>query len=356
MCNSTVSESPLYEKIADRVKCGLCERRCVISPGKRGLCGARENISGKLYTLVYGDISAMESRPIEIKPFFHFHPGSTALTFSTWGCNFRCPWCQNWHLSRRKPEPAAVDYIPPEKMVETALAHGDSGLCASFQEPTLLFEYALDAFAIGKEKGLYNCYVSNGYLTLEALTMLHNAGMDAINIDIKGDDEVYSKYCKGTDVNVVWRNAAEAKKLGMHVEMINLVITGVNDDKECLNWIIEKHLESVGPETPLHFTRYHPAYKFTNPSTKIETLEEAYVMAKEAGVLYPYLGNVPGHRYENTYCPSCGRLLVERMSYTMVKYEITPENRCPDCGGRILMVGFNGRARPQPMHFRSWEI
>ena len=334
----TVRESPLYDVIGEKVKCGVCERRCEISPGKRGFCKTRENVSGKLYTLAYGDISACESRPIEIKPFFHFYPGSTALTLATWGCNFRCPWCQNWHLSREEPKPSKANYISPEVMVEMALKNRDSGLCVSFQEPTLLFEYALDAFALAREKGLYNCYVSNGYMSQKALSMLHRAGMDAINIDIKGDRKVYTKYCKGLDVDVIWRNAAKARKLGIHVEMINLIITDVNEEEDCLSWIIERHLKEVGPEAPLHFTRYRPAYKFDNPSTKVETLEKAYEMAKEAGILYPYIGNVPGHRYENTSCPSCNGLLIRRRNFAVLEYSITDDKKCPKCGEKITIV------------------
>jgi pyruvate formate lyase activating enzyme len=336
---STVVESPLYEVVGERVRCGVCEKRCEIALGKRGFCGTRENRAGKLYTLVYGDISALESRPIEIKPFFHFYPGSSALTFSTWGCNFRCPWCQNWHLAQGRPEPSKANHIPTERMVEMALKSGDSGLCVSFQEPTLLFEYSLDAFRLARKKGLYNCYVSNGYMTPEALTMLHRAGMDAVNIDIKGDAEVYKEYSKGADVEVVWRNAREAKKMGTHVEMINLVIPGVNDDLECLDWIIERHLEEVGPETPLHFTKYHPAYKFTNPSTPVGILEKSWERARKAGVLYPYIGNVPGHRYENTYCPECGKLLIKRSNYSVLRYDITDDQKCPGCGENIPIVG-----------------
>ncbi len=334
----TIKESPLYETAGKKVRCLVCERRCLIPAGKRGFCNSRENISGKLCTLVYGDISALESRPIEIKPFYHFYPGSTALTFSTWGCNFRCPWCQNWHLSQVKPEPERANYIPPEKMVEMALRYGDAGLCVSFQEPTLLFEYSLDVFPLARRRGLYNCYVSNGYLTREALTLLHRAGMDGINIDIKGDREVYTEYCKGVDVEVVWRNAEYAKRLGIHVEMVNLIITDVNDDEECIRWIIDRHLGALGPETPIHFTRYFPAYRFKNPSTKLETLERAYEMAREEGILYPYIGNVPGHRYENTFCPGCGRLLIGRRNYRIWRYDIK-DKRCPGCGEEIPVVG-----------------
>ena len=296
-------------------------------------------MDGTLLTLVYGDLSALESRPIEIKPFFHFWPGSTALTFSTWSCNFDCPWCQNHDLSKAEPNPKNNHFFSAEKIVNLAMHQQDTGLCASFQEPTLLTEWALPVFRLASEKGLYACYVSNGYMTLEALRLLRDAGMTGLKIDVKGDKEVYQKYCGGADVEKVWRNAHEAKKMGFHVEIVNLVITGVNDDEECLEWIIKKHLKTVGKETPLHFTRYSPAYKFTNPPTDVETLENAYRMAKNEGVVYPYLGNVEGHKYENTYCPKCGTTLIQRFGHTITQYEVTDDKKCPRCGQLIPITG-----------------
>ncbi len=337
----TVRESIFYEKLReDGVKCTLCERRCEIAEGQTGFCKTRRNFGGRLYTLVYGDISTVESRPIEIKPFFHYWPGSTALTFSTWSCNFSCVWCQNFHLSKTAPEPAKAAYYPPEKVVRLALKSGDAGLCASFQEPTLLTDWAVDAFSIGKRMGIkYCCYVSNGYMTLEALKALHEAGLDGLKMDVKGNCATYRQYCGGADVEKVWRNAKEAKRMGIHVEIVNLVVTGVNDDENTLKWVIEKHLENVGPETPLHFTRYFPAYKFHNPPTKIETLEKAYEMAKKAGVLYPYIGNVAGHKYENTYCPNCGEVLIKRYGYSVLKYAVADDKKCPRCRTEIPVTG-----------------
>lgn len=337
----TVREAFFYEKLPDaRVKCNLCERRCEMSQSSKGFCKTRININGKLYTLVYGDISAIESRPIEIKPFFHYWPGSTALTFSTWSCNLNCVWCQNFHLSKHEPKPSKAIYYLPEKVVELAIYNGDVGLCASFQEPTLLSEWAIPLFKLGKAKGIkYCCYVSNGYMTLEVLKALHKAGMDGLKVDIKGDNETYKNYCGGADVEKIWRNAREAKSLGLHVEVVNLVVRNVNDGEEALRWVIEKHLKELEAETPLHFTRYFPAYKFSNPPTKVKTLEKAYDMAKKAGVLYPYIGNVSGHRYENTYCPSCGERLIKRYGYYILKYVITKDKKCPRCGTRIPITG-----------------
>jgi len=337
---STVREALLYEKLSkEKVRCTLCERRCLIAPDQRGTCRTRVNIGGKLYTLVYGDVSALESRPIEIKPFFHYWPGSSALTFSTWSCNFDCVWCQNYHLSKTAPDPAKARHYSPEEIVNIALSGGDEGLCVSFQEPTVLTEWALPVFRLGREKGLYCCYVSNGYMTLEALKLLKKAGMDGLKVDVKGDAETYLKYCGGADVEKVWRNIREARKMGFHVEVVNLVVTDVNDDEECLKEVIERHLKEAGTDTPLHFTRYYPAYKFSNPPTKLETLERAYEMAKKAGIGYPYLGNVHGHKYENTYCPNCGEALIKRLGYTIAQYKITDDEKCPKCRQPIPITG-----------------
>lgn len=337
---STGHEALLYTKLrGDKVKCGLCERRCVIPQGDKGICKTRMNIEGTLYSLVYGNLSAMESRPIEIKPFFHYWPGSTALTFSTWSCNFDCIWCQNHHLSKTEPNPANAASYDQEKIVQMAKRYGDEGLCASFQEPTLLTEWALPLFKLGHEHELYCCFVSNGYMTIEALKLLKESGMSGLKIDVKGDKETYKKYCGGADIDKIWKKARTAKKMGFHVEMVNLIVTDVNDDEECLRWTIKKHLKAVGSETPLHFTRYFPAYKFHNQPTRIETLERAYNLAKDEGVLFPYIGNVHNHKYENTYCPNCGETLIQRRGYTLVTYKVTEDKKCPRCHRSMPITG-----------------
>jgi len=336
----TLRKALLFEKLEnDKAKCILCERKCLLSPSETGFCGTRINIGGYLYTLVYGDISAIESRPIEIKPFFHYWPGSSALTFSTWSCNLNCVWCQNFHLSKQRPNPSTASYFSQQQILEIALNNGDEGLCASFQEPTLLSEWVAELFKMGVAKGLYCCYVSNGYMSLETLKFLHEAGLSGLKIDIKGEEKVYKKYCGGADVEKIWRNAREAKKMGIHVEIVNLVVNGVNDSVECLEWVIKRHLKEVGCDTPLHFTRYYPAYKFDATPTPIHVLEKAYSMAKTEGVLYPYIGNVIGHPYENTYCPNCGEKLVQRYGPTIVKYRITNNNKCSICNHTIPIVG-----------------
>ena len=200
-----------------------------------------------------------------------------------------------------------------------------------------MFEYSLDLFKLARKRGLYNTYVTNGYMTLEALRMLRDAGLDAMNFDVKGDADAVRKY-DNADVEVVWRNIHEAKRLGMHVEVVNLVIPGVNDRTEQLRELAKRHLRETGPETPLHFTLYYPAYKFDAPPTPVSTLERAREIAVSEGAEYVYIGNVPGHRYENTYCPGCGRLLIERYGLELVKADLQ-ENRCPGCGREIPIVG-----------------
>jgi pyruvate formate lyase activating enzyme len=320
------------------LRCSICRRGCLIKPGEVGFCRTRRNVQGRLQSVVYGRLAVLESRPIEIKPFFHFHPGSSALTYCSCSCNLRCRWCQNWHLSRADPLQAQLEYVSPEGLVDMALHLGDQGLCCSFTEPTLLHEYNLAAFALARAAGLYTCYVSNGYMTLDTLRELRSAGLDAIKVDIKGDADVYREYCAATRGEMVWETAAAAKEMGLHVEIVNLVVTGVNDSEMALRDLICRHLRAVGSETPLHLTRYRPAYQMHAPPTQTSTLEHAYDLARQAGVAYPYLGNVHGHPAENTYCPSCDQLLIERFSYTVRRVLLTPLNECPSCGRSIPCV------------------
>ncbi|MBC7108737.1 MAG: AmmeMemoRadiSam system radical SAM enzyme [Methanomassiliicoccales archaeon] len=335
-----VREAILYETIGDsRVRCGLCERRCVIASGARGFCKTRMNLEGRLFTLVYGNLSAIESRPIEIKPFYHYWPGSTALTFSTWSCNFNCPWCQNYHLSRRIPDPEIDHYNSPDDIVNLAMLRGDQGLCASFQEPTLLIDWALDVFRKGKACGLYSCYVTNGYLTPEALKILKEAGLTGVKIDVKGDREVYENFCGNVDVKKVWRNVCLARKLGMHVEIVNLLVTGVNDDESSIRLLTEEHIKNAGPETPLHFTRYFPAYQYRRPPTDLSIMYKAYKIAREAGIEYVYLGNISDEKYENTVCPQCGAILIKRSYHGIKKEELSRDYRCMKCGKKIPIIG-----------------
>ncbi len=327
-------EAKAYRKTKDIARCYLCYHFCKLKEGETGRCGVRFVKDGKLCTLTYGNVSAIESRPMEIKPFFHFLPGKTAITFSTYSCNLQCPWCQNWHISKFIPK--SYRPVSPKEIVDRAIYFGDIATCASFNEPTLLYEFLLDLFRIARDYGLYNTMVSNGYISPLPLRNLAKAGLNAINIDLKGDEEVYRVYCKGEVKNVL-KTIKTARDLNLHLEIVCLLVTDVNDDEDCVRWMIESHLRYAGEEVPIHFTRYFPAYLFKNPPTPIERIERAIEMAKREGIEFVYIGNVPGHRYENTYCPNCGELLIRRHSYRVLDVRLRG-NRCWRCGKEIYGV------------------
>jgi len=238
--------------------------------------------------------------------------------------------------------------MPPARITELAKAFGDEGVCGSFQEPTLLTDWAADVFASAKAHGLYCCYVSNGYMTHEALELLARSGLDGLKIDVKGGEETYRRFCGSVHSNVPWRNAEAAMKMGIHIEIVNLIVPGMNDSDATVAAIVEQHLKHLGPEVPLHFTRYAPAFKFHAPTTKTETLERARETARKAGVKYPYIGNVHRHPYENTYCSECGERVIERDGYTILSYRLTVKKRCPKCQAAIPITGsYAAKGRPR---------
>ncbi len=332
-----LKQAKLYRRKNEKVVCNLCWNRCLIAEGF-GYCNARYNENGILKTLTYGNISAMESRPIEIKPFFHFLPGTTSMTFSTYSCNLDCPWCQNWHLSKRPP-PTEYKPVPPENIVEAAIRSGDKSTCASFNEPTLLFEFLLDLFPLAKENGLKNTIVSNGYMMPKVLKMLIEVGLDAANFDIKGDDSVYAEVSKGKS-RYIWRNARFAMKKGIHVEMVCLLSPPIYRNPETIDKIIESHLRYLDAEVPIHFTRYFPAHLTRDPPTPVGLMEEVVIKARKAGISYVYIGNIR-HRFENTFCPDCGAVLIIRNAYRSIENRLVVEKggaRCYRCGRKISGV------------------
>ncbi len=334
----TVREARLYERKNGLIECLLCAQNCKIPLRKRGFCNTRLNEEGKLYTLIYGDIVACESRPMEIKPFFHFYPGKTTMTFCAPSCNLRCQWCQNNHLSRREPRPLKARHVPPEEILTAAEACGDIGVCASFTEPTLLFEYLLDLFPITKERDMVNTMVSNGYMSARALEMLVNAGLDAINVDVKGSDEVYRKYCSARKGDSPpWETIRHALNLGVHVEVVHLVVTGLNDNVRAIKEVCEKHLRFASPDVPLHITAYFPACKYNEPPTSVDFLKSAWHIAKSAGIKFAYMGNVGMPPFENTYCPNCGALLIKRSAFRVLSNRLK-ERKCPSCSSAINIV------------------
>jgi len=329
-------ESLLQERTDDKIRCNVCERRCVLRPAGFGWCRTRQNRSGRLVTLIYGAVSSLAVNPIEKKPFYHFHPGTLTLTAGSWSCNFGCPWCQNWDISKSAP-PARGDYVSPEAFVELTAESGCQGTSISFNEPTLSLEWSLDVFRLARRSGLYNTYVTNGYMTPEALSLLVEAGLDAMNVDIKGDAQAVRKFCKMIEVDKVWAVCKLALSCGVHLEITTLVIPSANDSEALLRGIAERMAGELGRAVPWHVSGYYPAYKFAAPPTPISTLERAWEIGKSAGLDFVYVGNVPGHQHDNTYCPACGALVIRRRGFDVTKYDLRA-GRCLHCGQQIAGV------------------
>ena len=330
-----VREGLLQERVGDKIRCLTCERRCLLAEGALGWCRTRRNVESAIHTLTYGSVSSLSANPIEKKPLHHFYPGSVALTAGSWSCNFGCPWCQNWDISKSPPRKSR--YMSAEEFVSTALDWGCEGTSISFNEPTLSLEWSIDVFRLACEKGLYNTYVTNGYMTVRALDLLVEAGLDAMNVDIKGGAEAVKKHCKGIDVERIWRNCCHAKDKGIHLEITTLVIPSVNHDEETLRGIAVRIRDELGIDTAWHINGYYPAYRFHAPSTPLSALERGWQIGKEEGLNFVYLGNVQGHRLENTYCPACRELLIERHGLSIVENRLQ-DSRCPACGRTVPII------------------
>jgi pyruvate formate lyase activating enzyme len=331
-----VREALLQEKVNGKIRCNACQRRCTLGPCGYGRCRTRQNTHGQLVTRIYGQVSALAADPIEKKPFYHFHPGTRTLTMGSWSCNFGCPWCQNWAIARTAP-PKQGRYISPERFVKLAERVGCRGVSVSYNEPTLSLEWSLDIFRLARAGGLYTTYVTNGYLTPEALDLLREAGLDAMNIDIKGGAEGVKRFCKGVDVEKVWDLASRAHTHGVHVEITTLVIPTVNDTEPILRSIVERIVSDLGPDVPWHVTGYYPAYRFTAPPTPLVTLEDARRLGRDAGLNFVYLGNVRGRGYGDTECPVCGARLIHRLGFEVLRNWMR-NGRCPQCSKPIAGV------------------
>ena len=318
------------------VKCRLCAHNCKISEGKRGICKVRVNRRGKLFSTIYGLVSPGVVDPIEKKPLFHFHPGSRVYSFGTVSCNFKCANCQNWHISQVEPNEGAVKDVPPESAVALAESYRCKGIAWTYNEPTIWYEYTYAGSKFAKKNKLYTVYVTNGFINPEPLKKLAPY-LDALNIDVKSfRDEVYQKICKGRLAPVL-ATAELAVKLKKHVEITNLVIPTINDDTdqfhELASWVHDK----LGPDVPLHFSRFRPYNKLTSlPPTPEKTLVNAYSIAKDVGLKYVFLGNIYHPRYVNTYCPNCGQLAIRRGSLFSTKNIELRKGRCVKCGEKIL--------------------
>lgn len=326
-----IHEALLQRREDDAIRCLTCSHRCLIHENDLGICGTRVNDKGNLKTLVYGNVSSINSNPIEKKPFFHFAPGTKALTVGSWGCNASCPFCQNFHISKQEPTPELTRYIGPKDFVQMAQESGSKGVSISFSEaPTLMLEWNLEVFRIARERGLYNTIVTNGYMTPQALELLIDAGMDAANVDIKGCEPQVRRIC-GIALQPVLDNIIHMKKEGVHVELTTLVVPKLSDDMGCLESIASWIVENVGPKTPWHLNKYYPAFEYAEPSTSLELLLEAKDMAQGSGLEYVYIGNVGMRGLEDTVCPNCGTLCYERLRLTSRNVGTNSEGRCRNC-------------------------
>ena len=322
-----------------KVECTLCPHHCNIAPGKRGICGVRENQDGKLVSLVYGKLAASHIDPIEKKPLFHFLPGSSAYSIATVGCNLSCPFCQNHELSlawRGREQIGGFD-ADPEQTVAEALSSGCQVLCFTYSEPTVFFEYMLDLAILGKEKGLKTTMVSNGFIEPEPLKELCSY-MDAANIDLKAfSEKTYRQILKGR-LQPVLDTISTLLSLGVWTEVTTLVVPEMNDSDEELREIAS-FLAELGNEIPWHVSRYYPRNLWTGPDpTPVSTLRRALQIGREAGLKYVYTGNVPGEPSESTACPGCGQLVIERWGFTVSQLRLQPGGRCSSCNTRIAGV------------------
>jgi len=334
-------EAMLYDRLTEcRVRCRVCAHRCIIEPGKRGVCAVRENVDGTLTTLVYGRLIARDVDPIEKKPLYHFYPGTRAYSIATVGCNFTCLNCQNHYISQYPREHAGRivgDRIPAHQVVDDAIENGCHSIAYTYTEPTIAVEYAADVMRLAKEAELCNAWVSNGYFTEDTLAEIA-PHLDAINVDLKGiSDRVYREIAGG-NVRPVLDTIERLVERGIWVEVTTLVVPGVNDSDDELRWTAEA-IVGISPGIPWHVSRFFPAYRLVDRSpTPVETLERAFRAGREAGLRFIYLGNVPGEG-EHTRCPECGECLIERSGYRIRENRMN-EGNCPACGAAIDGVWF----------------
>ncbi len=335
-------EAYLYKPLDEKkVKCNLCNHRCVIKNGRRGICGVRENQEGSLKTLVYGRLIARNIDPIEKKPLFHFFPGSLSYSIATVGCNFKCLFCQNAEIAQMPSDHDGMimgDLFTPEDIVNAAEKGNCKSIAYTYTEPTVYFEFAYDTAKIAHEKGITNVFVTNGYMTSEALEMI-SPYLDAANVDLKAfNKKFYKEICKAK-LEHVKETLKLMKSLGIFVEVTTLLIPGLNDDKHELEMLAEFLVKSLGPETPWHISRFHPTYKLLDrPSTPVETLIMAREIGIKTGLKYVYTGNVPGENSEKTFCYKCNNILIDRWGF-YVKQNFIKNSKCTHCGAHIDGVG-----------------
>jgi pyruvate formate lyase activating enzyme len=324
--------SPYYTPLdGKQIRCELCPTACVVSDGERGYCEVRENRSGKYYSLVYGNPVTWHIDPIEKKPFFHVLPATGSFSIATTGCNFDCKFCQNYEISQARPEETANFDMPAELVVAAAKRTGCKSIASTYVEPTIFYEYMYDIGVLTREEGILNVCHSNGYINQKPLKALCKV-LDAACIDLKGfTEEYYRSITEGT-LQPVLETLKTLKGEGVHVEIVNLVVPTKNDDMDQIRQMCLWIKETLGSDTPIHFSRFYPMYKLRNlPPTPVSTLEQARKVGLSVGLEYVYIGNVPGHEGENTHCPKCKKLLIQRIGYRILQNHLIGR-KCRYCG------------------------
>ncbi len=326
-----------YPKDETIVRCLLCANGCAIVNGQRGRCRTRINVKGELRSLVYGRPISIHIDPIEKKPFYHYLPGTAAFSLATAGCPLHCKFCQNWEISQASPEDHQVPFTPPAKIVNAAYSNKAPVIAFTYNEPTVFTEYLTDIARDAKKLGIHSVLVSCGFMKEEPLAEMCSV-LDAIKIDLKGySNDFYRNVC-GADLQPVLKSIKQIAKKRVHLEIVNLVVPTLNDSDKMLQGLIEWISGEVGPDVPVHFSRFHPDYQMRNlPPTPVATLERAYNMAMSKGLHYPYIGNVPDHPGNKTYCPKCKKVLIERQAFFTTVMNIK-NGRCKFCGQKIAGV------------------
>ncbi len=317
-----------------RVECQLCPRKCQVADKERGYCGVRENRKGKYYTLVYGRPCTYHVDPVEKKPLFHYLPGSQAFSLATAGCNIECKFCQNWEISQFRPEQVRSLDLPPEKTADLARQLKSRTIAYTYSEPVIFYEYMLATARAARKQRIGSVMISNGYILEEPLRELCQS-LTAVKIDLKAfTEKFYKDLCSG-ELRPVLSTIELLKKIDIWFELVVLLIPTLNDGEDEIKQMSRWIKSTLGPGVPVHFSRFHPTYKITNiPRTPVRTLERAREIARAEGLNFAYVGNVPGHEGENTYCPNCGKTLIRRVGYRILKNEITA-GACPGCHTKI---------------------
>lgn len=326
-----MKKAVFFKKNNGKVQCTACQRKCIIPKNSPGYCRVRKNINGTLYSLSYNHALTLTADPIEKKPLYHFRPGTYSNSISTYGCNFSCQYCQNHHISQGflEKDLEKVQETTPEQIVENTIERNLEGIAYTYNEPTVFIEYALDTMKLAKKQGLYNAWISNGYMSQEALEKI-SKHLDAANIDLKGNAEFYKKLCGNAELKKVKKSISYLNKK-IHLELTCLIIPGYNDSEKELTQT-SAFVASLGKNTPLHFSRFFPHYKMQNtPSTEIKTLQNAFQIAKKTGLNHVFLGNTASQ--QNTYCPKCNSLAIQRMH--TIKTHLDSKGNCLNCGYKL---------------------